>query len=346
MTEITQIETLVEQATNALAAKDLETANETLEQLVKIAEKSLRECDFDTAIAVGDGLKSIHHSACFPILYRACLGKGDVPSAVQTLQEGVETEPQNWTLWYWLGNHYADADRIGDAHEVFQKALECPDVERSIIHLSIAMAYCQEEKYAEGLKQVERIDDESLWLRGQALKIDSLINLERQDEAIALGKEILGSTEVDDDSRGHLARIQALVGCAIWGTKKDPETALEYAWKAIETDRSDPTGLWLIREVENRTSPSAKYMRLLIEGAWEVHPDPDAEKTACYTIYDVVADDQDEALEYIAPFEPGTALEKTNVKKCEILEEECAEMKGVYGAMQGYLYLSREGEGS
>jgi tetratricopeptide (TPR) repeat protein len=269
-----------------------------------------------------------------------------VASAVQTLQEGVETDPKNWTLWYWLGNHYADADRIDDSREVFQKALECPDVERSIVHLSIAMAFCQQEKYAEGLEHVEKIEDDSLWLRGQALKIDSLINLERQDEAIALGKEILGKTKVDDDSRGHLARIQSLVGCAIWGAKKDREAALQHAWKAIETDRSDPTALWLIREIENRTSPSAKYMRLLIEGAWEVSPDPDAGEPACYTIYDVVADDREEALRYIAPFEIGTVPEEVNVKRCEILEGECAKRKGVYGAMRGYSYLSQEGEGS
>ena len=302
-------------------------SNDSIEELINSGFKLINAEDYEEALKVGEQLRAQCHTSAFEILALAHAGLDETERAVEVLEEGVEKGPTVWPLWQLLGNYRSDLGRYEEAHAAYEHALACPEVNRSSVHLNVAIALTRQDRLDEAMKQLERIDDDAIQPHAEAQRLRILNQQQRYDEVIARGESLLTSLEpqADNDVRAH---VEIELGEAYWRGWDDAERALELAWSALAHDAS-PGALWLICTVEGRKSPTAQYYRILVEGDWPYDEDGDAD-SGFFITYDVIADSIDEAMTYVRRFEGEELAPSLQVSEYEALEPRPTDPKGVY----------------
>ena len=111
--------------------------------------------------------------------------------------------------------------------------------------------------------------------------------------------------------------------------KGNPEAALRHAWEAIEHD-ADETALSLIRELEGAYSKDAKFFRILVNGSIVRDHYEDDEPRGFWRKFDVVADDEEEAMRFISRIELAQMRGSLRADEVEIVESAPDQPKGVY----------------
>jgi tetratricopeptide (TPR) repeat protein len=135
------------------------------------------------------------------------------------------------------------------------------------------------------------------------------------DQSIAIARAALASGPDEDTS----ARLHAAIAHALL-SRDDRDGALEAAWAAIRANPSQEDAMWVIREIEQRISETARQFRVIVRGEL-----PD--EGPFVASYIVIADGVDEARELVARFEPATDLE---FEEAEIVDDAPDLPKGVY----------------
>ncbi len=311
-----------------------------IEALMKQGFNLLEECDYDGAIKIGKKLKALRHSSAFEILAIGYNEKGELGKAIKVLEEGVGKVPDVWLLWQLLGNYYSDKKRYADAHRAYESALTCPRAGMSSIHLNQAVVLFREKRYSEALHALEKVTDKKLELPAGALRIEVLTSLKRFEEAIEFGKGLVKKTTQDEADPMELARAFAALGTAEWEGRKDAESALSRAWKAIHLYKLQSDARFLIREIEAKRSQKSKYFRMDIEGTWPEPFEDESKIHGFFTSYDVVADTKKEALEFIKRFEPEEVRDSLKIDYSKVLESSSDDPKGVYHAA-GYRFFPK-----
>ena len=317
-------------------------SEESVDILMARGFELIEEQDFEGAVEVGEQLQAVRHSSAFEILALAHTGLGNSDRALEVLEDGTEKAPEVWALWQLLGNARSEAGRYDKGHEAYRKALECPDVDESSVHLNVSIALACEERFYEALTAMGLIDDDALKLQAESMRYGIYNSQKKYDEVIDGGEKMLARLTADDDDEVR-ATVQAHVGEAYWKGRNDKEKALELAWTALGNCHALDEALWLIRALDGQVSREAKYYRLLVEGDWH-EPDEDGKALGFFITYDVVADDVAEAIMFVRPFEPEEVGESLKASECEVLEEHLTEPKGVY-SYSGHSMFSREDDG-
>lgn len=316
-------------------------SDETVDVLMARGLELIQEQDFEGAVEVGEQLQAVRHSSAFEILALAHTGLGNTERAVEVLEDGTKKAPEDWALWQLLGNARAELERYDKGHEAYKKALACPDVDESSVHLNVCIALACEERFDEAIAAMSGIDDDELLLQAESLRYGIYNSQKKFDEVIDGGEKMLARLTAEDDDEVR-ATVQAHVGEAYWKGRDDKEKALELAWTALGICHALDEALWLIRAVDGQVSREANYYRLLIGGDWH-EPDEDGKALGFFITYDVVADDVAEALMFVRPFEPEQVGESLKVSESEVLEEHLTEPKGVY-TYSGHSMFPREGD--
>jgi len=288
---------------------------EQAESLMKEAYGLLERMEFDRAIEVGEALKSLNHSSAFDVLAEAHAGKGQPEKAIAILEEGVKTVPNVWLLWQFLGNLRAQMGDFERAHEAFGRALVCHHVDRSTVHFNRALAYARQNDYGEALACLRLVDSEPLIGKARSFMVAVLVDLGRLDEAADTGRPLLASLTDPED----LARVHAHLSRASL-TRGATEEARESALAAIRALRWEPAAMYVLRQIENRTSDASSYYRLMIEGH-------EADGRPFMGTYDVVADSPEKAFEYVRAFEPNEVTHRDT----RIIDRRTGVLHGVYG---------------
>lgn len=294
----------------------------TAEALMETGFRAIEEFDYKRAKKVGNRLRDHRHTSGYEILALAYAGEGRIRKALEVLEEGVTRAPSVWRLWQLLGNYYSDQGRYEEAHAAYRSALACPQTYNSSIYLNIAIVLYREEKYKEALDTLDRVTDEELHLPVASVRTETLNELERYEESLAIASDFLNAEAETEQERHYLARILTALATAYWKGRNDKDAALHCLKKALVWDKSRQEALWLLRELNPENSPKAKYYRVLVEGVW---PEPIEGETAApgfFTSYDVVADSQEEALEYIRRVEPDEVRESLSINNAKTLEKD------------------------
>jgi hypothetical protein len=118
----------------------------------------------------------------------------------------------------------------------------------------------------------------------------------------------------------------------------DNDAALHHAWEAVALDSSEETALWLIREIEGEYSESAKHFRVIIHGR-----DEGFDADGFWRKYDVVADDEEEAMRFIRRVEPEHIRPSLRMDEVLILDTTPDQPKGVYWCT-GYAFYQETDE--
>lgn len=315
---------------------------------LRLADKGfecLKSREYAQALEIARRLEEFRYTAAYDIAAQAHAGQGDIEQAVVVLKRGVEKAPDCWVNWELLGNYLSDLKRYVEAEDVYQRALQCPDVRESWIRLNQAALAHRQGKYEETLLLIDAIqdDDPRLRLRMQELRIDVLQNLGRVDEAIALANHTLAEPWEEDDGP-TIARIAAILG-RVRLERGEPKPELrKWVFDSLGFDRNNSDLLALIRDIDGEYSPSARYWRILVHcGLPEGHPWRANAKGFCRSC-DVVADDPEDALTTIRSFEPDCVREYLCVQEAEPLEDRPDSPKGLYRQSGRCFYGSDDDE--
>lgn len=306
-----------------------------VEALIEEGRRFLESEDYDKAIAVGKKIEQECHSYAFELMALAYAAKGDLQKAIATLERGVKLAPSAWLLWQLLGNYYSDASRWDDAQQAYARALECPNADQSSINYNITMAFLRAGKTADALNNINRVISPELQLKAASLQIDIYAANGDNVEAIRYAKQVLAEAitddeeDIDEEELPDIADIYGAYARAVW-KQGDTNQALELAWQAISLWKHQERAMWLIREIENKRSNSARNYRLMIEGAFPDAFEDEEEPLGFFVTYEIVADNPEEAFSLAARFEPDYLRESLHVCECDVSDEKVDEPKGVY----------------
>lgn len=301
---------------------------ESIEQLMERGYELIEEEEFEEAIQVGNQLVAKRHTSAFEILALAYAGLDDIEKSVEVLEEGVANGPTVWLLWQLLGNYRSDLGQYSQALQAYERALSCPQVEESSVHLNIAITLAREERYDGALAELQLVTNNEISGRATAERLGILNRQDKSEKAIHEGESFLRDIQKEPDAEA-LAMIKGELGRAYWQSRSDRERALELAQECLELVHAQRDALWLIREIDRRTSPQAKYFRLLVEGDWP-ELDEDGNPLGFFVTYDVVAEHLPQALEYVRNFESVKVRSSLEISESEELEERPEDPMGVY----------------
>jgi tetratricopeptide (TPR) repeat protein len=282
----------------------------------------------------------MHYSSAFELTALALAGKGEVERAVQVLEDGVTRAPDVWLNWQLLGNYRSDLERYEAADSAYQRALACPNVNRSSVRLNQAILAGRMNKPTDALLLLEEVVDNSLTQSTALVKGRALHDLGRSEEAwqvVTAAVDTIAQTTQDFDAAtfGHLVALSARIMLDTGEPRAEVRQALV---ESLGITTEEGPILNAIREIDDRTSPDAKYYRLLLDcSGFDQTRDPD--RSAGYFISaDVVADNADEAVSFVAQLHAEIEHWRCTIDELEMLEERPNEPKGVYRMTKRHYY--------
>lgn len=311
--------------------------SDNVDKLMKEGFEALDIFDTKKAIKIGKKLKSLRHTSAFEILALAYADEEKLKKAIKTLEKGVKIAPEIWRLWQLLGNYRSDNKEYEKAQICYNKALECSVNDPASIRYNSSISYSRQEKYLEAEKQIKLIDIKGLINEreehGLALSIYSqhisiLNKLKKYKKAIKIASGVV-KKKWNDLYTAELAAVYTAHADTL-RLSDNKEEALTILWKSIELNHQNPDTLYLIRQIENKSSKSAKYYRILIEGIWLKELQDDDEKQGFFINYYVVGENLEQALTFIKRVEPKDHYSSISINEHEIIQEDCKELLGVY----------------
>lgn len=328
----------------SIGESNVNTKNEKIESLIEEAFEALDDADTEQAIKIGQQLKKLKHSSGFEILAMAYDADDREDEAIDVLEEGVAAFPKAWTLWQLLGNLYSNEDRHQDSQRCYQKALRCPDVDTDLIFINRSIAFSNDKQYVKALELVDQVTNEEHQPRAMSHRMTLLNLLERHEEAVLFGEKALASNVWDEETTSDLATVHGEFASAVWKSSRDRDRALHHAWLAIELNKSESAAAWVIRDAAALKSPTARYMNVMITGRWHEPIQDEDEAPGFFASFDVIAENETEALAFIRPFEPASVRDSLRIEECTQQESVPDAPKGVCEAYPGYILFPWEEE--
>lgn len=246
-------------------------------------------------------------------------------------------------LWDQLGGFYSDAGQFEKASAAFDKAMGCEGAAARTVEYNRALVLYRQKKYQEALRKIE----EQLAVIGEpsgstlpvymlaGLKLSLLNALDKHPEAVRFFREFFKEIPDRFDDGNEWAMIFTNYAEALWKSGNSPE-ALVYVRKALKAWRGYDHAQWLLRQLfKDKTSGRASYWKACVKGIW--HEKLDGTYPGFVTWFDVVADNENEAMEFIRDFEPEAVW--PSLKITEFIKTDLpAQSKGVYRT-QGYVFF-------
>lgn len=296
-----------------------------VQALIAEAEAALLEGKYDRAQQAAEQVIAQRYSYGFELLARVHAHRDNLPRAIAVLQEGVAKAPRAWQLWMLLGEYRSDHGDYDGALAAFDLALDIPGVDADEAHINAAIAHDRAGRAEDALMRLHEVRGASDDAAIAAARVRATILLELERPEAAAAAATAGLARVDEDSSSaDVAQLHAALAKAEL-MKGHRELALHHAWEAVALDATDETALWCIREIEADYSETAKHFRVIIHGRDEAF---DAD--GFWRKYDVVADDEEEAMRLIRRIEPEHIRESLRLDEAQVMDAASDQPKGVY----------------
>ena len=300
------------------------------EKLMKKAINHIDSFELKKAARIGKKLLEMRYTGGFEVLGLVYLKEGKIKKAINVLEKGVKKGPGVWLLWQLLGNSYSDNGQYKKALKSYSKAMKCPHRDKSSIYYNTALVYMRQGRYEDALNKCNDIKRKRMYAKTISLTLEIFNELKQFDECIALGEKSIKESEFKQKDVVDWSSVHAEVARAYWEKSNDRDNALKYTMAAIDMDKANSNAMWLLREIENRRAKKSKYYRIIIEGKAEGLEIEDEDTLCFYANYDVVAENRNEALDYIKRFEPEAVRDSLKIEDCEVLKKKVKDPKGVY----------------
>jgi tetratricopeptide (TPR) repeat protein len=292
-----------------------------IDALIREAEEALEVEEYDRAQRAAEELVATPHPYGYELLARVHAGRGNLPRAIAVLQEGVAKFPRAWALWIYLGEVRSDNGDYDEALAAYDTALGVDGIDADVVHINAAIVHDRAGRPEDALMRLHEVigaDDEAA-IAAARVRARILNDLDRPDAAIAAAQA--GLARANDETTGdEIAPLHAAIAKASWA-RGDREAALQEAWEALRL-HPDKSALWLVREIEAQYSEHSRYYRMSIRGSWNAE--------GYFRKFDVVAEDEEEALHLVARMEPEEVRASLSVHDVQMLEHVPDQPKGVY----------------
>lgn len=292
--------------------------NFNAEELIKEAYAALDDDDLGRALELSGRLLETRHARGFEIMATALERQDRYEEAIDVLRKGVMVVPEASPLWELMGNLYSKEKEFEQAETAYVTALACPGANSASICYNMAVMLRHSGNPEQALSIVMQINNPILTVRVNTLKVSLMNNLKRYDEAAYLANvlisEIMALEELGDEDMKDLAQVYAELGRAMFLGEGNKQGAFESAWKALEWERAEPTALWLVRELIGRKSQESRWFRFEVEGNWYFPLEQGKLPPKFRVIYDIVADNLDEAMMFAKHLEPPEIRESMQIK--------------------------------
>jgi len=307
-----------------------------VESLKEQAYEYLDAYDTKKAVKIGKKLKRLRHSSAYEILALAHQMDGNTGKAIKVLEKGTKLAPGVWLLWQLLGNLFSDEKRFAEAQSCYGSALSCEGVNLSSVHYNSALALTRAAKFKLALGKLDEVTDPRFRLKAAALRIDSLL------EAREFGKDYasIDMDFEDTEEINDMSSLNASLAKAYWRLGEN-RPARAYTLESIRLDKHQEEARWLLREIDGKKSQESKHFHIIIEGEWHSPLDGDSECPGFYTSYDVIAENQRQAFEYLRVFEPEEIRSSLKIDEAKAIEDRPGEPQGVYSTC-GYAFYCEE----
>lgn len=311
----------------------------------KLAQKGyslLAEGDYDGALEIAAQVEALCYSAAFEIAAQAYQGKDDPEAAIRELERGLELAPTVWSNWQLLGNYRSDLHRWEKAEEAYRRALDCPDVWIESVRLNQAVLTNRRGNPGESIEILEKIEDPDLHLFVDRARMSALESLGETEKAEALAVRALETPGDEPEYRQALGYIAARLGRIRLERGEERGQIRRFVFDAIEKYPEEDTHLLaLVRDIDDLYSETAQYFHLIVQGKIPEASPSREEAEGFYVNYHVVADDPEEALDFIREFEDEEVREHLSINEAEVLEPRPEDPKGVYWR-GGHVYYDEE----
>ncbi|WP_342643372.1 tetratricopeptide repeat protein [Rhodoligotrophos ferricapiens] len=314
------------------------------ETLVSQAFELIEAGDPKTALKIGMRLEKMRYSGAFEIQAIACARLDKKNKAVKILEKGVKLAPEAWLLWQLLGNYESDLGHYDKAVNAFENGLKTKNSDMVSLYYNYANALTRYGKVDAAMNKLQLAFADQHF--GQSSKeliqlgFSLLMNLNNQQknyDATKYAFEVFfRDYHLHHVYSNGLSEIYSELSTAFWKTKKKEE-AIGAALRAIHFDRQNQDAQFLLREIRKTNYQNAKYMRIMLHGKWHEPFEGEKEIPKFFTTYDVVADGEEEALNFIKEFEPEAVADSLQIEEVKLIESE-KQPKGVYKVSSYYFY--------
>ncbi len=325
-----------------------EEIDERIDALMNRANEHLDKYEYEEALAAAHELEELQYTGAYEIAALAHQGKGDVEEAVRVLHRGVEAAPDCWLIWELLGNYLSDLERYEEAEAAYEEALLCDEAWEDSIRLNRAILAQRRKHSSKAFALFSQVGDPDLAIRVAEGRVALLFEMGKTDEAAALAEETLANeTPAADPGNGEdgrsLARIAALLGQMRLAAGEDKEELSELAWTWLTADPLNEQILKLIRDLDGKFAERVRYYGLLLHASIPRSHPLAADGLGYFVNYTVVAENPQEALEFVRRFEDDELAPLLEIEDIEFEEEfDSSEPKGVWYRSPMQLYETEE----
>lgn len=328
------------------------------DELMAEAFAHLEAGDPESALEIGKRLESMQYSGAYEVQAMAYADMDETEQAVAVLEAGVAHAPGVWLLWQLLGNYRSDLGRFPAAIEAYEAASNCaPDEDLVIVDFNHANALARHGDIASAQTRLDRVlESPHLAQAGRAFIENAialrmhLFNAQGEPKAAIATYESLHKHEPEPDDEGSNVSMADVVAELSLAYKQSGENdkALASALEAVQLYKWSDAALWALRAARDAQSDTAHAMHLIVEGQWYEpleDEDPDGPAPEFVTTYDVVADDEAEALRLIAECEPPQVRESLRIAETHPIDHEDESptpYKGVYATGDYHMYQPGE----
>ncbi len=322
---------------NSINDENMDESN----RLMSEGFKCLEDSDPKAALKIGEKLESMQFSGGFEIQARAYEDMNEKKKAIKVLQRGVLTVPNVWQLWQLLGNYYSNFGQPEKAYSAFEGGLSLDNPDYSSLYYNFALALERNGEFKKARDTLSKISDSSLYsdevgaelyLLIFKLKL-SLLRENNEPEAV-ICKLTEHETVLLDKNGGdypeRMASIYAEVAHSYYvvGEMNNAETRLK---DSIFLDNRNAQAQWLYREMrKGQAYQDAISYEVRIHGVLNEPCDGGVNLVGFFKNYNVVADNQEEAMEIIKYFEPKDIHSSIAIDEIKVIDKNPNQPKGIY----------------
>lgn len=149
---------------------------------------------------------------------------------------------------------------------------------------------------------------------------------------VDIGRDVLSRLPAEAKGEGDkdISEIYFLTASALREIDKSSDEIMQMAHKSVNFNRNHLGSMWLIRELNSSFSDNSKFFKISVSGEYYAPTRDGVELVPFMTFYGVVADNPDEAMEFIKEFERPEIKNNIQLKDFHEAETESKLPKGIY----------------
>ncbi|WNJ21173.1 hypothetical protein [Pontibacter sp. G13] len=299
-----------------------------LELLAEAGWTALEFEEFEEANEAAAKLRANGVESGYRIVAAAHAMVDEYDQALAWIDKGIEALPQDWMLRMQKGIYLSDEERFEDAIAAFDEAAALPQAEIHWLEFNKGVAQFRGGLLEDALKTFKAIKHPEASLKADSMRMTMFLTMGLPDQAVAVVEDELSEDlEIESaDQAETMSTIMIQAAIAFADLKDEAESPEEvdkaidhYVRAAISYHRENPQTLMFMRELNGEEAEKASFYFIEVEGLIQ-EPQLGPEPRPCSGAFLILADSEEEALEFVKAFEiPEVDKSSLTISESEVL---------------------------